>query len=175
MDVIAKKYVQALFQVFSIEELEDVLCVLSNISDALGKKQITDLIYSPFLTTKQKEELLLHLFETIDERLKNFFKIIVLENRIQVLQNITDMLEKRLLAQKKQFVAVLQTKDGLDSKTQDMIAESLSRKLNVVLNIKQEQVMIEGIRLSVDDLGIEISFSKEKFLSDLSAYILKAF
>ena len=54
------------------------------------------------------------------------------------------------------------------------IAKSLSSRLNVNLDLRQERAAIDGIRLSVEDLGVEISFSKERFFTDLTNHILKA-
>ncbi|WP_066387650.1 F0F1 ATP synthase subunit delta [Helicobacter himalayensis] len=174
MESVAKKYIKALSESFSTKELEEIIPLFTKLSKVLAEKKVADLLYSPFMKSAQKEGLLLSVFDTIDKRFENFLKLLVLENRIELLPSITEGLEKRLLAQKKQFVAILHTKDGLDSKTQELIAKSLSKKLNAELSIRQEQASIDGIKLSVEDLGIEISFSKERFLQDLSAHILKA-
>lgn len=174
MESVAKKYIKALSESFSTKELEEIIPLFAKLSKALAEKEVADLLYSPFMKGTQKEELLLSVFDTIDKRFENFLKLLVLENRIEILPSIAEGLEKRLLAQKKQFVAILRTKDGLDSKTQELIAKSLSKKLNAELSIRQEQASIDGIKLSMEDLGIEISFSKERFLQDLSTHILKA-
>ena len=88
--------------------------------------------------------------------------------------NNVKTLEKKILADTKHYVAVLKIKEEVDSATLQNIAKSFSTKLNVNLDVRQEKTSIDGIRLSAEDLGIEISFSKERFFTDLTNHILKA-
>ena len=55
------------------------------------------------------------------------------------------------------------------------IENKFSQKLGVNLLLKQQIVENAGIKLVVEDLGVEVSFSQEKFINDLRNHILKAF
>ncbi len=79
-----------------------------------------------------------------------------------------------MLARKKEYAATLTAKESLDTKTLEKIQDSLAKKLGVKLSIKQRLSEVDGIKLSVEDLGIEVSFSKERFSNDLKHHILKA-
>lgn len=172
LNIISKKYTQALID--SGCDLDEILCVLKGFSVALKDKKNADIIASPFLSKTQKEQFLLEFIKDADTKIQNFFRIIAQADRILLIPYICHELEKRLLARKKEYVAMLVSKDELDTKTLERIQDSLAKKLGVKLSIKQELSGIDGIKLSVEDLGIEVSFSKDRFSDDLKNHILKA-
>ena len=102
----------------------------------------------------------------VDAKLQNFFRLLAEADRILLIPYISNELEKRLLARKKEYAAILTTKEDLDSATLEKIQSALANKLGVKLSIKQKLSGAEGIKLSVEDLGIEVSFSKERFSRD---------
>lgn len=74
----------------------------------------------------------------------------------------------------KKYEAILYVAQELDSATISTMTNNLSKKLNVDIAIKQCLTKIDGIKLIVQDLGIEISFAKERFFENLKSHILKA-
>lgn len=172
--MIAKKYTKAILESFSNNEVQEIIDILSKLNKALEDKKVAECINSPFIDKTQKEQLILSVFEKLEQKFENLLKVLVASDRICLIPEIIKGLEKKLLADKKQFVAILKIKQELDSATLQSIAKSLSTKLNANLDVRQEKASIEGIRLSVEDLGVEIAFSKERFLWDLTNHILKA-
>ncbi|MGX2984010.1 F0F1 ATP synthase subunit delta [Helicobacter sp. 23-1048] len=172
--MIAKKYTKAILESFSNNEVQEIIDILSKLNKALEDKKVAECINSPFIDKTQKEQLILSVFDKLEQKFENLLKVLVASDRICLIPEIIKGLEKKLLADKKQFVAILKIKQELDSATLQSIAKSLSTKLNANLDVRQEKASIEGIRLSVEDLGVEIAFSKERFLGDLTNHILKA-
>lgn len=170
--IISKKYTQALMD--SVSDLDEALSILKGFSAVLKNKKNADIIASPFLSKAQKEQFLLESIGKVDIKLQNFFRLLAQSDRILLIPYISDELEKRLLARKKEYAAILTAKEDLDTKTLEKIQDSLAKKLGVKLSIKQKLSEVDGIKLSVEDLGIEVSFSKERFSNDLKHHILKA-
>lgn len=172
--IIAKKYTQALID--SGIDLESMLSVLKGFELVLKDKKSADIIASPFINKAQKKAFVLESVAKIDsdKKITNFFALLAEADRILLIPYISHELQKRLLAQKKEYAATLTSKEELDSTTLNKIVESLAKKLGVKLSIKQELSAVDGIKLSVDDLGIEVAFSKERFSSDLKHHILQA-
>lgn len=174
MDLVAKKYTKAILDTFSAKEIEDIIAIFSTFSQAIEDKTICNFLYSPFVDKTKKEKLLLESLRINGEKFENLIKVLVRSDRISAIPEITKTLKKKILADTKHYVAVLKIKEEVDSATLQNIAKSFSTKLNVNLDVHQEKTSIDGIRLSVEDLGIEISFSKERFFTDLTNHILKA-
>ncbi|MDE7217534.1 MAG: hypothetical protein K2N20_05520, partial [Helicobacter sp.] len=80
-----------------------------------------------------------------------------------------------LAAMKKEYVAILSSKEAFDAATLENIKNTFAQRLNVNLALKQERSDKEGVRLVVEDLGVEVAFSQERFVSDLREHILRAF
>lgn len=174
VEVVSKKYTQALIESSSDTELDSVLATLKELSKVFEDDVSADILESPFLNKGQKEEIILSALQPSSGKLINFIKLLNLNNRLSLIPYIAVDLEKKMLAKKKEFVATLISKDKLDDATLDKIQKSLAQKLGVKLSIKQEISDIDGIKLGVDDLGVEVSFSKNRFADDLKHHILKA-
>lgn len=172
LNIIAKKYTQALIE--TMDDINETFLILKEFSSVLSEKWVADILASPFISKIQKEDLLLHSVDSSNEKLKNFLRLLAESDRILLIPHICNELEKRLLAHKREYVAVLVSKKELDNKTLESIQISLSKRLGVKLSIKQKQSDMDGIKLSVEDLGIEVAFSKERFGDDLKHHILKA-
>lgn len=171
---IAKKYARALIATFSTEELKALLLFLKSLESALNNKQITDLITSPFLSKTQKMSALLACASHTNQKIQNFLKILVASDRLMIISHIAHEIEKKVFEHNKEYIANLSSKEKFDENTIKNIQESLARKLNTKLNIHQEQNSIDGIKLAIEDLGIEISFSEQRFGDELKKHILKA-
>lgn len=172
-EIIAKKYAQALIKTYdnaTLKRLSDVLCSACR---AFELEKFRDIIHSPYVQKAKKKELLMSLLENQKE-FENFVDLLIQNSRIEIMPFIADILQKHLRSLQNQHKAVLYANKNLDSGTIDSIAKSLSNRLGAKLSIEQSQAKIDGIRLVVDDLGVEISFLKKKFFDDLQSHILKA-
>ena len=72
------------------------------------------------------------------------------------------------------YVGVVYTNLELSSDYVFSIQEQFSRKFNVNLSLSQKICDYDGIKVDIDGLGVEISFSKERLKSQLIDHILKA-
>ncbi len=75
----------------------------------------------------------------------------------------------------KEYIAQLIVSESYDEAVLREIESQFSKKLGVNLLLKQQIVANVGVKLVVEDLGMEVSFSQEKFVNDLRNHILKAF
>ncbi|WP_304209197.1 F0F1 ATP synthase subunit delta [Helicobacter canis] len=172
-EIIAKKYAQALIQCFNREDLERVSKLFSQASQAFCVENFRDIIRSPYVGKTKKKELLLSLFDD-DKQLDAFLDLLIENNRVDIIPFVDSVLERYLRALENSYKAVLYAPKNLDSSTIANVAKSLSAKLGVQLHIEQSATKVDGIRLVVQDLGIEVSFLKKRFFDDLKAHILRS-
>lgn len=174
VSIVAKKYAQALIATFSTEELKASLSFLKSLGSALENKQITDLLTSPFLSKSQRESVILTCAKHTSQKMQNFLTILIDSGRITMISDIAHEVEKKVFEHNKEYIATLSSKEKIDESTLCKLQESLTKKLNAKLNIHQKQDSMNGIKLAVEDLGIEISFSEQRFGDDLKKHILRA-
>ena len=172
-EIIAKKYAQALIKTYDNATLKKLTEVLCEACKAFEVEKFRDIIHSPYVSKAKKKDLLLSLLDNQKE-FANFVDLLIQNARIEIMPFIAEILQKHLRSLQNQHKAILYANKNLDSGTIDSIAKSLSHRLGAKLSIEQSQAKIDGIRLVVEDLGVEISFLKKKFFDDLQSHILKA-
>ncbi|WP_300762105.1 MULTISPECIES: F0F1 ATP synthase subunit delta, partial [Helicobacter] len=101
--------------------------------------------------------------------------ILAEHKRLDLFEELYRELTSYLATLNKEYIAQLIVSESYDEVKLKEIQDKFSKKLGVNLLLKQQIVANAGIRLVVEDLGVEVSFSQEKFASDLRNHILKAF
>lgn len=172
-EIVAKKYAYALIKSCDNDALKKLAKIFSQVSQAFGVEKFIDIIHSPYVPKAKKKEFLLSLLGG-DKQAGDFVNLLIENNRLDILPFVADILEGHLRGLANSYKAVLYAPSNLDSSTISNIAQNLSKKLGIHLDIEQSSSKVDGIQLKVEDLGIEISFLKNRFFDDLKNRILKA-
>ena len=72
------------------------------------------------------------------------------------------------------YEGVVYTNNALSDQYINSIAEQFSKKFDVKLTLTQNVCDYDGIKVDIDGLGVEISFSKDRLKSQMINHILKA-
>ncbi|MFW2442606.1 F0F1 ATP synthase subunit delta, partial [Aliarcobacter butzleri] len=72
------------------------------------------------------------------------------------------------------YIGVVYTNQELSSDYISSIEKQFSKKFDVKLSLSQNVCDYDGIKVDIDGLGVEISFSKDRLKSQLIDHILKA-
>ena len=173
-EVIAKRYVKALKLSSSTEELEGFHKVLDSISIALLEPKFADIIYSNEVSKEVKINLILDSVKNIDDKLKNFIRIIGEYKRFDILPEVTKELRYQLALNKNRFEGKIFTSKKLTNAQIKELTKSFNEKLNTEVILTQEIGEFNGVKVEIDDLGVEIGFSKDRLQSQIIEHILKA-
>ena len=87
---------------------------------------------------------------------------------------IAQELKKQMNVLNNTYTGVVYTNKALESSYVDSITEKFSQKFDVKLSLEQNICDYDGIKVDIDGLGVEISFSKERLKSQMIDHILKA-
>lgn len=176
-DLIAKRYVKALANTLSESELKEIASLLETLAKASGVTKFQEIIASPYVAQIQKIDFILKavLEDKATKKFVNFIKVLAEHKRLDLFGELYAELSTYLAALNKEYIAQLFVSESYDSNILKEIEEKFSKKLGVNLLLKQQIVDDLGIKLVVEGLGVEVSFSQEKFISDLRNHILRAF
>lgn len=177
VEIIAKKYSKAIVENIGFNELEAFLKNFKKLAEPFYINKFLDIVNSPCISRDEKQEFLLEFADKKYpnfEKIKNFIRLLAENNRLDIIPSICELLQSNIDEQNNSYVGVLYLNKEGDSASIEKIKKSLSERLNIDLDIQQRIVDIEGIKLIIEDLDIEVSFSKEYFLSELKSHILKA-
>lgn len=171
----SKKYTKALVSAIGINGASKALDTLQLISSCFEDSQFSAIVNSPTISKSKKEDFILSVTKIKDKKIINFIKLLNQKNRLDEIPSICDELRKYINYSKNEYELMVYSSFKLDSKDLEHIKEELSKRLGVSLYATEKSMDEEGVRLFVDGIGVETSFSKSGFSNSLRNYILKAF
>jgi len=172
-ELIAKRYASAFSSVS--KDLPAMLNVLNVLSSVISEKEVKLALKSPIISNEKKTEMILSLLpDNIDISLVNFIKILGEHNRLDCIPSITRVLNSDQQRMANAYEGVVKSASSLDDKEVAKLEKTLEKYTGSNITLKQEKSDLEGLRVSVDDLGIEVNFSKQRVKEQLIDFITKS-
>jgi len=172
-ELIAKRYAQALSSVSkNIEGISETLNILT---EAIDTEEIMVTLNSPILSDEKKTGMILSaLDKSTDSTLINFIKILGENKRLNLIPAIAKVLNADLQKKSNQYEGILKSKNTIDAEEISKLEETLKKYTGSTIKLTQEKTDLDGLRVSVDDLGIEVNFSKQRVKEQLIDFIKKS-
>ena len=172
-ELIAKRYAKALSSVS--KDIAGVADVLNVLTTAVATPEVSKVLLSPIVESEKKTEMILStLGDNADATLVNFIKILGENKRLDLIPAIAKVLNADLQKVSNEYEGVLTSKDTLDEKALSNLEETLKKYTGSTIKLTQEKSDVDGLRVSVDDLGIEVNFSKQRVKDQLIDFIKKS-
>ena len=172
-ELIAKRYVKALSAVSS--DIASVTEVLSVLASAIVTPEVQTALTSPIVTTEKKTEMVLSaLRNDTDKTLVNFIKILGENKRLDLIPAIAKVLNTDLQKIANEYEGILSSKEMLDATALSNLEDTLKKYTGSSIKLKQEKSDLDGLHVAVDDLGIEVNFSKQRVKEQLIDFIKKS-
>jgi len=172
-ELIAKRYAKALSSV-SID-IANAVEVLNALSEAISEREVQVALNSPMVASEKKTEMILStLGEGADNTLVNFIKILGENKRLDLIPAIAKVLNADLQKVSNEYEGVLSSSETLDEAGLSDLEETLKKYTGSTIKLTQEKSDIDGLRVAVDDLGIEVNFSKQRVKEQLIDFIKKS-
>lgn len=172
----SKRYTKALvLAIDKKDELTKTLKILQMITKYFEDLEFSTIINSPTIPKSKKEAFILSIANIKDKKIINFIKLLNQKNRLSEIPEICDELRKFINSMNNEYELVVTSSFNLNQKDLEKIKNELSKKLNISLYIVEKTTQTEGIKLFVDGISVETSFSKNGFSNSLRNHILKAF
>lgn len=172
-ELIAKRYAKALSSVS--KDVASIAEVLNVLTEAIGAEEIKSALTSPIIASEKKTEMILStLGDKADSTLVNFIKILGENKRLDLIPAIAKVLNADLQKESNQYEGVLKSKELLGEDELGKLEKTLKKYTGSKIKLTQEKTDLDGLRVSVDDLGIEVNFSKERVKEQLIDFIKKS-
>ena len=171
---IAKKYVNALMKSCNEKELGEIYKALVTLSEAFKIVKFNNIILSPDVSVGEKENLVLSLVDTKEAKLSNFIKLVVLNDRLVLIPAIVKELNYQLSLKNNVFEGEVFSNFAITSAQMKTLEENFGKKFDAKIKLNASQSTYPGIKIALDDLGVEVSFSLERLKTQMSEHILKA-
>jgi F-type H+-transporting ATPase subunit delta len=172
-ELIAKRYAKALSSVS--KDIKSIAEVLNVLTEAISAEEVKSVLISPIVASEKKTEMILStLGDKADSTLVNFIKILGENKRLDLIPAIAKVLNADLQKESNQYEGVLKSKETLDKDELSKLEKTLKKYTGSKIKLRQEKTDLDGLRVSVDDLGIEVNFSKQRVKEQLIDFIKKS-
>lgn len=172
---IAKKYVNALIESCSDSELKDIALSLTSLKKAFELDKFNNIILSPDVTMQEKEKLVLSLTENnTNSKFQNFIKLLSSNDRLTLIPLIVKELKYQFALKNNTFSGKVSTNFVVTEAQLKTLEENFSKKFNATIKLEANDTAYPGIKVELDDLGVEVSFSLERLKAQMTEHILKA-
>lgn len=171
-ELIAKRYAKALSSVSN--NIADIVEVLNVLTEVIQAEEVRSALISPLVNDAKKTEMILSAVSDDDKTLVNFIKVLGENKRLVLIPAIAKVLNADLQKASNQYEGVLKSSEALGEDELSKLEETLKRYTGSEIKLKQEKTDLDGLRVSVDDLGIEVNFSKQRVKEQLIDFIKKS-
>jgi len=173
--LIAKRYVKALRGMMDGEALAACADIFEALSDTYAQASVKGMLDNPQVPSASKEEVLLSAVAGVKSAtVDNLLKLLVEKRRIALIPAIAEALRLELAEMNKRYVGKVYSASALDAGTMDALKADLGKKVDATIELDFVQSDIDGIKVEVEDLGLEINLSKSRLNAQLAEHILKA-
>jgi len=173
-ELIAKRYVNALSEVASFEQKVAYSEILTSIAKLFEDEKVAERLTSPLITSVDKTTFVLDGIKGSDSNLENFIKILGENSRLDLIPTIAKSLNQELQKENNNYDGIVSSSNTLSDEDLADLQESLKKYTGSTINLTQVQSDLEGIKISVEDLGIEVNFSKQRVKEQLIDFITKS-
>ncbi len=171
-ELVAKRYAKALQGVSS--DIKKDLKSLESLSTIFGDSQISRMLSSPIIKKGNKVDLLLDAMDGASDLLKHFIEVLGEKNRLPLIPQIVKIIQATLRAKKGQFDGVVYSSDKIEKEELERLQNSIERYAGAKIKLKSKKSKNDGMRAVVEDLGIEVGFSRQNIKEQLIEHIKRS-
>ncbi len=174
-EMIAKRYIAALRQATVAEAFEAMSTLFEGLAAEFQNDKFYQIVMSPNVSKEQKRDLLLAAVKGAKSKeVENLLSLLVENGRIGIIPAMAVEMRKALARQKNSFTGQVYSDSQMDAQTLAGLSEGLSKKVGSTIALDFVKSDFDGVKVEVEDLGIEINFSKNRLNTQLIDHILKA-
>jgi F-type H+-transporting ATPase subunit delta len=173
--LIAKRYIKALKDGADTEVVGMATNIFSTLAESFKDKKFVQIMDNPNVSVSDKSTILLKAVESVkSEKINNFIKLLAENRRINIIPAIAEALRKDVALSTKTYEGIIYSNNNIDTKVIEELSSGLSKKFDSKISLIFVKNNFDGIKVDVEDLGIEINFSKTRINNQLIEHIIKA-
>ncbi|HIQ50878.1 MAG TPA: F0F1 ATP synthase subunit delta [Nautiliaceae bacterium] len=170
--MVVEKYTKALLLSLKEEEIVPTYEALAKIASVAKNSKFILIIKSPLLSIDEKIKILSQIAEYDNPKFLNFLRIVLENKREDLLKEIYLKLYEKVSFYFNTFKGKVE--GDIKEDILKEIEDKLSKKFNAKIKLSLDKNEMNGIKVFVEVLNIEIEINEEKIKSNLIDYILKA-
>jgi F-type H+-transporting ATPase subunit delta len=174
-ELIAKRYIKPLIELCNESDLDNVSTLLNDVAAAFNDEKFITILHSGDVSEEAKKDLFLAFVAPANSNVvNNLVKLLAENGRLSLIPELAQELKREIARIKRLYKGRVYCDSVIDQNSIEMIARDLGKKVNATISLEFVPSSFDGVRVEVDDLNIEINFSKSRLNAQLIEHILKA-
>lgn len=174
-ELIAKRYIKAIKNSSDIATVTNMSKIFSAIAESFKNDKFIQIINNPDVSQNQKSEILLDAVKSANSNeVNNLIKLLSEHNRLNIIPALAEVIRKDLANTNKTYAGVVYSDSDIDTKVIEDLSDGLGKKFSSNISLTFVKNDFNGIKVDVEDLGVEINFSKTRINSQMIEHIVKA-
>lgn len=174
-ELIAKRYIKPIMQSCDQASFENLSTLLSTVAEAYKNEKFNLIMNSNDVSASAKCQLILEMVASANSTMvNNLIKLLSENGRLPLIPVIADQLKREIGRAKRTFTGRIYSNNVVDQASVEKIAQDLGKKMDATIALSYVASDFDGVRVEVDDLNVEINFSKSRLNAQLVEHILKA-
>lgn len=169
-NIIAKKYAKA---ILAQQDPKTMIKELNIISLAFDDDNFLKILSSLELNNEQKIDFLLSFIKKPNSKLVNLLKLLAQNSRLNLIPKILNQINKTQALKDNVHFGVIYSKIALEENQIINFEQKLSKKFQTKIKLNNQIKNIDGIKITLDELGYELSFCVDSLRVKMTDYILK--
>jgi F-type H+-transporting ATPase subunit delta len=170
--MVVEKYTKAFLKSFNDDELVEAYEAVARIALVAKDPKFILIVKSPLLTIDEKIDIICKIAEFDNDKFRNFLRIIFENKREDLFKEIYTSLYEKVARHFNTYAGFVDGKVSEDVLNE--LQEKLSQKFNATIKLQLTDKEMNGLKVYVDVLNVEVAISEEKVKADLINSILKA-
>ncbi|MDA7817756.1 F0F1 ATP synthase subunit delta [Sulfurimonas sp.] len=174
-ELIAKRYIKAMKKSSDVESMQNMTEIFATLAESFNNEKFIQIINNPDVSIGQKSEILLSAVKSADSKdVDNLIKLLAEHKRLTIIPAIAEVMRKDVAATNKKYNGVIYSDSDISSSVIDDLSSGLGKKFDSSIVLEFVKNDFNGIKVDVQDLGVEINFSKSRINSQMIEHIIKA-
>jgi F-type H+-transporting ATPase subunit delta len=174
-ELIAKRYVDALLSLSNKKERTLFAKTFNGLTISFSDPKVSAMIKAPIIPASSKvESVLAALGENPNSKLVNFIKLLGEHKRLDLIPVVSAVLNAQIQKESNTYKGIINSNHKLEADDISKLEDTLKRYTRSDIKLSQQESELNGIKVDVEDLGIEVNFSKERVKEQLIDFIMKS-
>lgn len=174
-ELIAKRYIKPLMESCDSVSLDNLASLLSAVAKAYENEKFIQIMNANDVSSDAKCQLILDMVASANSSMvNNLIKLLSENGRLSLIPALAEELIREISRVKRTYSGRIYSNNAVDQASVETIARDLGTKMGATISLNYVPSDYDGIRVEVDDLNVEINFSKSRLNAQLVEHILKA-
>ncbi len=173
--LVAKKYAKALLELEGLS-LEDVQEQINAIAEVINSNsEVKSFLESPLVKSDAKYSAVVEpIKDKLDPKVAALLELMAQKGRLSLIPELSTILSKEMMIKSNKFKGVVESSEDIDDTLKAKLEKKLEAYSGADIELEFRKDDIDGVKVEVSDLGLELNFSKASVKQALLEHIQKA-